>query len=128
MNKKFLLSVLAMIGSAVLIVLLGAAFNVWDLGFKINSLIGIVVILPAIIWVFTKGVNYINSAMYFGGIAYIFFVNIFKEITLRFIIVSILLFALAVAFGYFASLLEIDTESLKKNSNADKKGQDEING
>lgn len=127
MDKKFLLSVGAMLGTAVLVVILGAVFNLWDIGFKSASIIGLLIVIPAIIWVLSEGVNYFNSALFFGGIAYIMYKNIFEEISARFIIMFIFLAVLAVAFGYFASLLEIDTESLKKTE-SDEKGNEEVNG
>lgn len=128
MDKKFLVSAGAMVGTALLVVILGAVFNLWDIGFKAGSIIGLIIVLPAIIWVLSEGVNYFNSALYFGGIAYIMYRNIFGEFSVRFLILFIFLAVMAVAFGYFASLFEIDTESLKEKKNSEEKGQEEANG
>ncbi|MBE6837768.1 MAG: hypothetical protein E7509_07260 [Ruminococcus sp.] len=125
MNKKFLVSAVIMISVAVLAVLLGVALEFWEIGFKASSTIGFIIIIPAIIWVILKGVNYINSALYFGGIAFMMYKNVFNEFSLRFVLVFIFLVILAVVFAYFASLFKTDSES---TVNINEKGQDESDG
>ena len=125
MNKKFLVSLALMFVSAVLVVIIGIALNFWEIGFKWGSALGLVIIIPAVVWVLFKGVNYINSALYFGGIAFVIYKNVFDKITFRYVLVFVFLVILAVVFAYFGSLFEDNSE---ENSIINEKGQDESDG
>lgn len=126
MNKKYITAIVAMVATAVVLVLLGVAVNLWDLGFNVGSLVGLIAVVPAVIWVLLKGVNYINSAIYFAGIGYIMFKNIFGELSGRFVVICILLAVLAVVFASTAMLFSKNKEA-EADCEENEKGQ-ELNG
>lgn len=120
MDKKYLTSLGVMLVCAFLVVLLGNIINLWDVGFNIASLIGFLACVPACIWAYFKGVNFVNSAVYFAGIGFIMYKNIFNEINARFVIICVLLCALAVIFPSTVSLFKKDENTIQEQSENEK--------
>lgn len=118
-KTKIVFSVIAV--AVLLTVVIGNAVNLWNIGFNAGSLVGFIAIVPAVIWVLLKGVNYINSAVYFAGIGYIMYKNVFGELSARFIILCVFLALMALAFAATFSLFAVKDENVQK-------GKDELNG
>lgn len=118
MNNKFVKTMIAMIAAGGILAFLGKLVNLWNFGFKAGSLVGLLAVVPASVWVWKKGINYINSAIYFAGIGYIMFRNLFGEITLRFVILCVLLALMAIAVGAAGEIFKKDeTKILKGQEN-----------
>ncbi|NLZ46543.1 MAG: hypothetical protein GX896_07620 [Clostridiales bacterium] len=63
----------------------------WEFWFKPLSLIGFIAIVPAVFWIFKKGLNFVNSGLYFTGLGFVMYINLFTGLCFRFIILCILL-------------------------------------
>lgn len=110
------------LGVAFMIALCGNAMNLWTFGFNSSAAVGLIAVIPASIWVYFKGLNYVNSAVYFAGIAFIMYKNLFGEITGRFVILCILLCVFAVLLPATASLFK--KENTAEKSQNVKKGKE----
>ena len=99
MKKKSLICLVAVIAVIFAVVFAGKALGLWEFGFSPYSLVGLLAVVPAVIWVLLRGVNFVNSALYFAGIGYIMFRNVFRQISLRFIVFCVLMVLLALSFG-----------------------------
>lgn len=115
MNKKYLLSFVVMLLCGVFVAFAGSVINLWDISFNFKSLVGLVAVIPACVWICFKGVNYVNSAVYFAGIGFIMYKNIFNEINARFVIVCVLLCAFAIIFSATAKLFKEEKEKGTEN-------------
>lgn len=69
--KKFYCAAAAIIAAAVMILLLGSNAGLWEITTGSGGLLGLVAVLPAVIWIFFKGLNLINAGLYLGGVDYI---------------------------------------------------------
>lgn len=69
--EKFLWSVAAILFAGILILVWGSDSSFWEVSTKAEGLVGLIAIVPAVVWIFFKGVNIINCGMYIGGIDYI---------------------------------------------------------
>lgn len=106
MKKKWIISVVLILMLLIIIAVLGHTLNIWDFGFKLASFIGLLAIIPASIWIYKKGINYINSGIYFAGIAFIMYKNLFDKFDFRFFILCVLLLLMAIILPITAKLFK----------------------
>ena len=71
--KKFYISLVVVVAAAIAVLLLGDAFELWQISSNADGLLGLAAIVPAAVWIFFKGLNPINTGLYIGGIDYILF-------------------------------------------------------
>lgn len=69
--KKFYISLVSVLMLALAVLLIGDAANWWSVSSRAEGLLGLLAIVPAVLWIFFKGVNIINIGLYLGGIDYI---------------------------------------------------------
>lgn len=69
--KKYYCALAAIIVAAVVILIVGSNAGIWEISSGSQGLLGLIAILPAVIWIFFKGLNLINAGLYIGGIDYI---------------------------------------------------------
>lgn len=69
--KKFYISLISILLLAVAVLIIGDVASLWDVSSRAEGVLGLLVILPAVIWIFFKGVNIINIGLYLGGLDYI---------------------------------------------------------
>lgn len=69
--EKFMWSVAGILFAGILVLVMGSDSGWWEVSSNAEGLVGLVAIVPAVIWIFFKGVNIINCGMYIGGIDYI---------------------------------------------------------
>lgn len=110
MNKKYLMSLGIMLVCAFLLAFVGYFIRLWDIGFNVGSLVGLLACIPACVWAYFKGIGYVNSAVYFAGIGFIMYKNIFNEINARFVILCVFLCAFAVILPATVTLFKKDTQ------------------
>lgn len=116
MDRKTIICTVVIGAAAVLAAAVGCAVGLWDIGFEPESLIGFAAIIPAVIWIFAKGLNYVNSGIYFAGIGYIMYKNLFDGFSARFAVLCVLLALLAAAVPATASAFRKEQpESAEQN-------------
>lgn len=69
--KKFYISLTAIILAVIAIVAIGAETEIFRLSSEAEGILGLLVIIPAVLWIFFKGVNFVNAGLYLGGMDYI---------------------------------------------------------
>lgn len=69
--KKFYISLVSVLMLAVAVLFIGDAASWWSISARAEGLLGLLAIVPAVLWIFFKGVNIINIGLYLGGIDYI---------------------------------------------------------
>lgn len=114
MKLKKCAAVMAVIMAVLGLTMIGYAVGLWDFGFEISSLVGLAAVIPAVVWIFFKGINYVNSSIYFAGIGYIMFKNLFDGFSGRFVVLCLLLVLLAIALPAAASAFKNDEDNNKK--------------
>ncbi len=117
MNKKYVVRLVGLVVVGLIIVITGSLFNLWNIGFKASSLIGFIAVVPACLTVFSKGLNYVNSAVYFAGIGFIMYKNVFAHFSVRFFIFCVLLCAFAIILPATAKLFDNEEKEKGTESN-----------
>lgn len=69
--EKFMWSIAGILFAGILILFVGSDSSWWEVSSQAEGLLGLIAIVPAVLWIFFKGVNIINCGMYLGGIDYI---------------------------------------------------------
>lgn len=69
--KKYYCAIAVIAAAAIAILFAGSAAGIWEISKSEQGLLGLIAILPAVIWIFFKGANLVNIGMYFGGLDYI---------------------------------------------------------
>lgn len=69
--EKFLWSIAAILFAGIIILVCGSDWGLWEISSKAEGLVGLIAIVPAVVWIFFKGLNIINCGIYLGGIDYI---------------------------------------------------------
>ncbi len=67
---RFFVGIILVIGA---VMFLGASQNWWEINSEFNGALGLIPIIPALVWIFFLGANFVNSFMYFGGIWLVLF-------------------------------------------------------
>ncbi len=69
--KKFYIALTAIFLAVIAIVAIGAQTEIFRLSSEAEGLLGLIVIIPAVLWIFFKGLNFVNAGLYLGGMDYI---------------------------------------------------------
>lgn len=109
MKNKYLICTAAAVVIAVIIAAIGHGIGIWDFGFDPLTLIGLLAVVPSVVWIYKKGLNYINSGIYFAGIGYIMYKNLFDGFSGRFVVLCVLLVLLALVLPATASAFRKET-------------------
>ena len=87
MNYKKTVYMLIFLIIVLAVMLVGRLAGLWQFGINPWSLIGLAAVVPALVWIFTKGINFVNSPVYFAGLAFIIYKNFFNSFAWGFVIV-----------------------------------------